>query len=393
MARPAARCRARRPPSGRRGRRARRASLGGGVLRLELDGPGLQPREIEQLVDDALQPLALFARGVEQVGLLFGERTCDAVDTEVDRHPQRGERRAELVRHRRHEVVSQLVEAAQPGHVLEHHGGRDDAAPLLVDGSRPRQEDPLAVGTRDGERLVEAARREGALALKHVRAHRLEGIAQRRFEPRQLGRRVGVAREQLLGGAVQAEDRAARREHEHRVGEAVERALRRELRLEHLAERAPAVLGDAVGHRVEGGGELRDLVATAHGRAHREVAAAELLDGLTERRERPDRAGCEHRREREPDCERGEHREDHRGADSLGLATCALALERHGVLVHDEDAVGPGPERRRSAAAARRSSRTRRSRPPACQGTDRDGAGSRSTAGAAPSRARPRRAR
>ena len=84
--------------------------------------------------------------GVEQVLLLLGERTRDPLETEVDRHAQRGERRAELVRDGRHQVVAQLLEAAQSRHVLEHHRGGHDPAALLVDGRRARQEAPLAVG-------------------------------------------------------------------------------------------------------------------------------------------------------------------------------------------------------------------------------------------------------
>ena len=91
--------------------------------------PAWMRDEIEQVVDDPLQPLAVLARRVEQVGLLLGERPGGLLEAQVDGHAQRGERRAELVRHGGDQVVLQLVEAAQARHVLEHHGRRPATPP------------------------------------------------------------------------------------------------------------------------------------------------------------------------------------------------------------------------------------------------------------------------
>ena len=38
---------------------------------MQIDAPRLDARQVEQIVDDGLQPLAVFARGEQQVGLLF----------------------------------------------------------------------------------------------------------------------------------------------------------------------------------------------------------------------------------------------------------------------------------------------------------------------------------
>ena len=38
------------------------------------DPPGLDAGQVEQFVDDALQPLTIFPTGIEQVGLFLGER-------------------------------------------------------------------------------------------------------------------------------------------------------------------------------------------------------------------------------------------------------------------------------------------------------------------------------
>ena len=160
------------------------------------------------------------------------------------------------------------------------------------------------------------------------------------------------------------------------------RALRRELRLQHLAERALPVLRDAIRHRVEDARELRDLVAAAHRRAHREVAAAELLDGLAEHRERPQqRASRARPRAKSPSASAAATR-SHRRADALRLAPRALALERHRVLVDRQDALAAllGA---RSAGAARGSSRPARRGPRGRRGMPRGAPGTPATARAA----------
>src|SRR5207248_5372686 len=43
--------------------------------RVQLDAPRLNARQIEQVLDDALQALAIFARREQQVGLLLRQRT------------------------------------------------------------------------------------------------------------------------------------------------------------------------------------------------------------------------------------------------------------------------------------------------------------------------------
>jgi len=88
------------------------------VAPVQLDLPRLDARQVEQIVDDRLQPVAVVARREQEIGLLGRERTHDPVEAQVDGHAQRRQRRAKLVRHRRHHVGLELVETAQPGHVL-----------------------------------------------------------------------------------------------------------------------------------------------------------------------------------------------------------------------------------------------------------------------------------
>ena len=99
-------------------------------LDLESDPARLDAREVQQVVHDPLQPLAVLARRLHELGLLLGERPDRLLGAQVDRHAQRGERRAELVRHRGDQVVLELVEPHEARHVLEDDGRPRDAALL-----------------------------------------------------------------------------------------------------------------------------------------------------------------------------------------------------------------------------------------------------------------------
>ncbi len=106
-----------------------------------------------------LQPLAVLARRLHQVELLLVERADALLGAEVDRHAQRGERRPELVRDGGDQVVLQLVEAEQAGHVLQDDGDAHEPRPAsAVDRRGARQEKqvvPVALDA-DPHRLFEA---------------------------------------------------------------------------------------------------------------------------------------------------------------------------------------------------------------------------------------------
>ena len=89
--------------------------LGGELARVQLQSARADPRQVQQVVHDALEPLALLARGANQVQLLLVERPHRLLGQQMDGHPQAGERSPELVRHGGHQVVLQLVEAAAAG--------------------------------------------------------------------------------------------------------------------------------------------------------------------------------------------------------------------------------------------------------------------------------------
>ena len=150
----------------RRVERARATAIG---ARVQLDAPGLDARQVEQIVDDALQPLAVFARGVEQVGLLRRERADGLLETQVDGHAQRGERRAELVRDGGHEIVLELVEAAQARHVLHDDRQPGHLAPTRRGpGWRAAGESACPCARGDAERLLEPLGHVAAASGAHV---------------------------------------------------------------------------------------------------------------------------------------------------------------------------------------------------------------------------------
>ena len=74
--------------------------------------------------------------------LLRRQRPDHLLGAQVHGHAQRRQRRAELVRDRGHQIVLELVEAEQPGDVLEHDRRARDRAVLAVDRRR------RAAGTR-----------------------------------------------------------------------------------------------------------------------------------------------------------------------------------------------------------------------------------------------------
>ena len=67
---------------------------------------------IQEIVDHGLQTVTIFARGIQQFGLLFREWAGDPFGAKVHRHAQGRKRRAKLVRDRRHHVIFQFFEAA-----------------------------------------------------------------------------------------------------------------------------------------------------------------------------------------------------------------------------------------------------------------------------------------
>jgi hypothetical protein len=336
--RPRSAARRRAAPRSRAAPRATCTGLDLDRRQAQLEPARLDARQIEELVDDRQQPLAVLAGRVDEIGLLLRERPDDLLGQQVDRHVQGRQRRAELVGHRRDQVVLQLFERQQPRHVLEDHGRPDHVTLLGVDRRAARQEPALAVGSRDARGLLEPLRNVGALAPDDVAADAIEHGAQRRVGGREA--LLEADAQQALGALVQVQQMALDRDHDDRIRKAVDHGLGRPVRREQLAERALAVALEPLGHRVELAREPRDLVRAVDARARLDVAFTEPARGVTEHRERTQHARRE--RTRAPHTRQATEQHD-RDQQSLELARRALrgvALVDHRVLVQRENDLG-----------------------------------------------------
>jgi hypothetical protein len=185
----------------------------------------------------ALQPLTLLAGGGDQIELSLVERAHGLLRQEVNGHPQAGERRPELVGHGGHQVVLQLVEAAEPGDVLEHHRHPQEPALVAGDGAGPGKEGPVPVGGLHHQRLLETPGLDRRCPGQHLAADALHPLPDLRWGGGD-GLFPGPHAEQPRRRPVGVGQPPAGVEHQHRVGEAVDGGLGRRLRLEQLAEAA-----------------------------------------------------------------------------------------------------------------------------------------------------------
>ena len=263
----------------------------------------------------------------------------------------------------------QLVEAAQPGDVLQHDGRR-----------RRRRRPPRRPASRAAGRTRSPSGARARGPPRRGRAARTRPCPRARARaPASIAARSGASAASSASGCALATRRAAsrprgsrcstsppRREDEHRIGQAVDRRLRRLLRL-RAARRASSggTARDAVGHGVE-----RRVASCAisssprDARARREVARADASHRLARGRASGRTAGArasavdakpasEQRRAPPPTS---------RGDGARGRAPRALALAHHRVLVEREDASSARPsharkrgcELRRSSSAAAR---------------------------------------
>ena len=283
--------------AGSRSRRERRVS-GSCAAEPQLDPVGLDARQIEQLVDDRLQAIAFLARGEHQIGLLRGQRPDRLLGEQVDRHAQRGQRRAQLVRDRRDQIVAQLLEPMQPRDVLEHDRRADHVALFGIQRRGAGQQQALAIDAGQLDRLVESLRnvravarrrRAGASARPHARiagsrtasafapasARALRIVSAAWFawrsSPSSATTSTGSGRLSIVACAASWASSSSPSE------------LSR-----YFWIRSAIVLSSTR--------ELADLVAATDACAHRDVAFAEPPRGLTEHAERPQHAGGHDRR-------------------------------------------------------------------------------------------------
>ena len=88
------------------------------------------------------------------------------------------------------------------------------------------------------------------------------------------------------GGFIGLAKRRIERNHQHRIRQAVDGRLRRQLGFDQIAKRTLPIFLDPLGHGVELVGELADLVVADNAGANRDVAFTESPRSLPEDIER-----------------------------------------------------------------------------------------------------------
>ena len=149
---------------------------------MQIDAAGLDAGQIEQVIDDGLQSLAILACGKEQVGLLRVERADGLFGAQVNRHVQRGQRGAEFVRHGGDEVVLEFVETEEARDVLKHQGRARHVPGFAVERRRAGQIDALTLGRGHPQRVLEAFGTVGATAAQDVSTQAIDERADSRID-------------------------------------------------------------------------------------------------------------------------------------------------------------------------------------------------------------------
>ena len=123
---------------------------------LERDAHRARARDVEQALRDVLEASDVLARRVDQRRAAPARAAASRAREQLGRHAQRRERRAQLVRQRRHELLAARLLVAQVGDVLEH---QDEAGVRAVARAERRRAQHVVVVApaeeeRDLDRLV-----------------------------------------------------------------------------------------------------------------------------------------------------------------------------------------------------------------------------------------------
>jgi hypothetical protein len=97
-------------------------------LLAELDAAGLDLGDVEEIVDQGAQPVRALGRHLEEALLHLRHGAAVAVEHQLDVAAERRERRPQLVRDHRHELVLHALHGLALGHVADD----DDVGPARV---------------------------------------------------------------------------------------------------------------------------------------------------------------------------------------------------------------------------------------------------------------------
>ena len=266
------------------------ASLAVSIARqLEAGLAALDLRELEQVRHDGAQPACVAVDHLE-VGAPVGLGERGAAEQRLGEAADRGEGRAQLVRGIGDEFAAHLLELHQLRHVVQH-GDRPRARGAAGRQAHGVHAQRAVHGVRHldrpGDRLVGVLGR-----LEHLGEL---GVADR-FERRAAAQLAGHA-EEVAQVLVAEQDPLVRVDHQHAFDHSVEHRLQLLL----LARRELGALAELLGHALERGRDLAELVAEAQREPVAEIAGRDRGGHPPHLADRPQHAS----REQEGDQQRG----------------------------------------------------------------------------------------
>ncbi len=134
---------------------------------VQLQAARVEPRDEEQVADQALEPLGASVDDREKLRLLLRQLTRLAVSDHLEEAHHRGQRGPQLVRHGGDEVVLQPVELALLRHLAQRPDAAHEPAAIVVH----RRREPLEHTTADCVlELVEGRPRRGSARSRSIAA-------------------------------------------------------------------------------------------------------------------------------------------------------------------------------------------------------------------------------
>ena len=245
-------------------------------LEIEPELAGFDAGEIEELVDGFGQLLDTDERRGNELPLPLGKQIGSLLQHQ-QRHPERRQRRLELVRGHGDQLRTHLVEANEIGDVIQ----QEDSASLVRIRARnrnhARQQPSHGTVLFDANGAGEVARGNGVRSRGDGSRHGIE-VQPIDSEIVETAWLVHACRaERLHRRPIHRLNVPGRVEQHDGIGQRLERRFQRVLGPHDLADIRPAELGEIFGHLIERGRQLAEFVSTVDVNALREPS---LADGI-----------------------------------------------------------------------------------------------------------------
>ena len=147
---------------------------------IERGRASFKARQIEQVVENAQQPVCIVARGLEQLTLRRCERTDVLLEQKINRETQARERSLELVADGAREICFSIIEQAKLGHILKNDRSALEGRERVADREDARQVIPHFAIHAEGDDVA-IIRGQIMLARRH---HLRERLGELRWKAR-----------------------------------------------------------------------------------------------------------------------------------------------------------------------------------------------------------------